>query len=277
MSPQRSAEIVRVAERALLVRFPRVELDAAVAKAQAVFFFLEAKARQRLSLKGKTEGEDGSEELPWKRETEDEERRSLKGKARDRDGGVDEAGVVGLVEEVVLGAGSVMVRFDSFCGSDDVSRLRAVVGELESSSPAFVSSSREHRVAVRYGGQGGPDLETVAREVGLSADSVVSLHAGAEYRVAFVGFSPGYPYLLGLPPELSVARLPSPRARVPAGSVGIAGPFSGIYPSATPGGWKLLGRLDEAETPLFDPLRVPPARFAPGDRVRFVPAGAPRR
>jgi hypothetical protein len=91
---------------------------------------------------------------------------------------------------------------------------------------------------------------------------------------AVLGFSPGFPYLIGLPRELEVERLPSPRPRVPAGSVAIAGPFAGVYPSATPGGWRLLGRLGEREAPLFDPRRDPPARFAPGDRVRFVPCAA---
>jgi KipI family sensor histidine kinase inhibitor len=125
---------------------------------------------------------------------------------------------------------------------------------------------------VRYGGEEGPDLEAVAREVGVGPARVVALHSSAVYRVAFVGFSPGFAYLLGLPPELEVPRLAAPRERVAAGSVAVAGPFSAIYPSATPGGWRLLGRILATGPPLFDPTSERPSRLAPGDRVRFVAA-----
>ena len=98
---------------------------------------------------------------------------------------------------------------------------------------------------------------------------VVELHSEAEYTVAFIGFQPGFPYLLGLPAELAVRRLASPRVKVPAGSVAIAGEYSGIYPGATPGGWRLIGRT---ETVLFDAENTPPSILQPGDMVRFVPA-----
>jgi KipI family sensor histidine kinase inhibitor len=123
---------------------------------------------------------------------------------------------------------------------------------------------------VRFGraaGDSGADLETVATACALAAAEVVARFCAATYTVAFVGFAPGFPYLVGLPPELEVARLPSPRPRVPAGAVAIAGPFAGVYPSATPGGWRLLGA---AEIRLFDPAATLPARLAAGDRVRFV-------
>lgn len=123
-------------------------------------------------------------------------------------------------------------------------------------------------VPVRYGGDDGPDLADVARLSGLSPDELVARHAAAPYRVAFLGFAPGFPYLTGLPRELHVPRLASPRTRVPAGSVAIAGAQAGIYPSPSPGGWRLLGRTDLA---LYTPDDDPPARLAPGDRVRFVP------
>jgi KipI family sensor histidine kinase inhibitor len=134
-----------------------------------------------------------------------------------------------------------------------------------------VETAHSHVIEVRYGGEDGPDLLAVAAETGLSPERVVELHSGAEYRVAFVGFCPGFPYLVGLPRELELPRLASPRARVPAGSVAIAGAFSAIYPSATPGGWRLLGRTDAT---LFDFAATPPAALAPGDRVRFVPRRA---
>jgi KipI family sensor histidine kinase inhibitor len=113
----------------------------------------------------------------------------------------------------------------------------------------------------------GPDLEEVARIVSLSAEEVVKRHAAAEYVVAFIGFAPGFAYLIGGDERLYVPRLSQPRVRVPAGSVAIAGPYSGVYPRESPGGWRLLGQTSFA---LFDPAAAPPALLAPGDRVRFA-------
>jgi KipI family sensor histidine kinase inhibitor len=113
----------------------------------------------------------------------------------------------------------------------------------------------------------GPDLDEVAALTGLSRDEVIALHAGATYTVAFLGFAPGFAYLVGLDPRLEVSRRAEPRVRVPAGAVAIAGPYSGVYPRESPGGWRLLGSADVA---MFDPGRTPPALLAPGDRVRFI-------
>ena len=118
-------------------------------------------------------------------------------------------------------------------------------------------------IAVHYDG---PDLDLVAETAGLTAAEVVDLHTGADYRVAFCGFAPGFAYLTGLPEPLRQPRLDSPRTKVPAGSVGVAGEFTAAYPRATPGGWRLIGRTD---APLFDPRRPTPALLTPGDRVRF--------
>ncbi|HEY3505524.1 MAG TPA: allophanate hydrolase subunit 1 [Actinocatenispora sp.] len=112
----------------------------------------------------------------------------------------------------------------------------------------------------------GPDLADVADLWGTSVEVVVARHTGTAFRVAFCGFSPGFGYLTGLPPDLAVPRLPSPRPRVAAGSVGLAGEYSGVYPSASPGGWRLIGRTDAV---LFDPDASPPALLAPGTSVRF--------
>jgi KipI family sensor histidine kinase inhibitor len=112
----------------------------------------------------------------------------------------------------------------------------------------------------------GPDLAAVADETGMSMDEVVHRHTGADYVVAFCGFTPGFAYLSGLPPELHLPRLPEPRTRVPAGAVGIAGGFTGVYPRPSPGGWRLLGRTS---APLWDVDRDPPALLAPGTAVRF--------
>jgi KipI family sensor histidine kinase inhibitor len=113
----------------------------------------------------------------------------------------------------------------------------------------------------------GADLADVARLTGCTPDEVVARHTGSVYTVAFGGFMPGFAYLTGLDPALRVPRLDSPRERVPPGSVAIADEFSAVYPAASPGGWRLLGRCDAV---LFDVDREPPALLQPGARVRFV-------
>ncbi len=113
----------------------------------------------------------------------------------------------------------------------------------------------------------GPDLEEVARLTGLSQEEVVARHTGAEHVAAFLGFQPGFAYLTGGDELLHVPRREVPRTRVPGGTVAIAGPYSGVYPRDSPGGWRLLGSTTAA---MFDPAREPPALLAPGDRVRFV-------
>jgi len=123
-------------------------------------------------------------------------------------------------------------------------------------------------IPVRYGGSDGPDLAAVAELTGLSAAQVVELQAATALRVLFLGFAPGFGYLGPLPGALVVPRRATPRTRVPAGSVAIAGPHAAVYPVESPGGWHLLGRTSLA---LWHPLRTPPATLLPGDRVRFVP------
>jgi len=107
----------------------------------------------------------------------------------------------------------------------------------------------------------------------LLTEEFARRHAAASYRVAFVGFAPGFGYLSGLPPELAAARLSSPRPRVPAGSVAIGGAWTGIYPSASPGGWRLIGRTSVR---LFEPRGDPPSLLAPGDRVEFEVTRGPK-
>jgi KipI family sensor histidine kinase inhibitor len=114
----------------------------------------------------------------------------------------------------------------------------------------------------------GADLDEVAEEAGLSPDEVITRHAAGNYLVGWLGFSPGFGYLTGLDPALHVARRETPRTSVPAGSVAIAGPLAAVYPSASPGGWRLLGRTSAR---LWDERREPPAALAPGQRVRFRP------
>jgi len=114
----------------------------------------------------------------------------------------------------------------------------------------------------------GPDLADVAARAALSVAEVIELHAGAEYRAAFCGFAPGFVYLTGLPAALWRPRRAEPRPRVPAGSVAIGAEFTGVYPTASPGGWHLLGHTEEA---MWDATRERPSFIVPGDRVRFVP------
>lgn len=121
-------------------------------------------------------------------------------------------------------------------------------------------------IPVRYGGAHGPDLEALAEARGLTAEAVVALHTAPEYVVHFVGFMPGFAYLGGLDARLATPRRDVPRTVVPAGSVGIGGVQTGVYPVASPGGWHLIGRTEVA---LFDPSREPAALLAAGDRVRF--------
>ena len=135
------------------------------------------------------------------------------------------------------------------------------------SAPKKARVAREHVVPVVYGGEYGPDLEHVAKLAKRSVAEVIKLHAGATYHVAALGFTPGFPYLFGLPEALATPRRVTPRLRVPPGSVGIGGTQTGIYPRETPGGWQLIGRTT---LELFDPARAEgSALFAAGDRVRF--------
>lgn len=142
---------------------------------------------------------------------------------------------------------------------------------------ATLAATAPHRtieIPVAYGNEAGPDLESAAAELGLTPRQLAQRHAAGEYTVAMVGFAPGFPYLLGLDPELALPRLATPRTVVPAGSIGIGGAQTGIYPRESPGGWRLIGH-----TPLtlFDASRDPPALLAPGDRVRFIAVEAPAR
>lgn len=135
-------------------------------------------------------------------------------------------------------------------------------------SDALEPESRLIEIPVTYGGSGGPDLAHVARHAELSEKQVVELHAAQDYVVWFIGFQPGFAYLGGMAEALATPRRAEPRLLVPAGTVGIGGAQTGIYPLATPGGWQLIGH-----TPLtlFDAQRSEPALLRPGDSVRFVP------
>jgi KipI family sensor histidine kinase inhibitor len=174
------------------------------------------------------------------------------------------------VVDLVPAYASLLVRFDPLATS--AAALRAALDDALALAALGMGRSRARqrvvRIPVAYGGAAGPDLEEVARLVGVAPVEVIRRHASASYTVAFLGFLAGFPYLSGLPPELAVPRLASPRTSVPEGSVALAERQAGIYSVASPGGWRVVGR-----TPLrlFDAQRDPPALLRPGDHVRFVP------
>jgi KipI family sensor histidine kinase inhibitor len=179
---------------------------------------------------------------------------------------VREAGIPG-VRAVVPTYRTVAVFFDPLV--TDVALVAHVLKEAEHARTSQVHvGSRTVDVPVVYGGEYGPDLEQVGARTGISVQEVIERHASKSYRVYMLGFLPGFAYMGTVDDAIAAPRRQSPRVRVPAGSVGIAGHQTGIYPRVSPGGWQLIGR-----TPLeiFDPGRTPASLFSPGDHVRFRP------
>jgi KipI family sensor histidine kinase inhibitor len=171
---------------------------------------------------------------------------------------------LGPIRDVCTAYSTVAVYFDP---------LRTRFGDIEELArkefarlpvSVEVDSSRSFTVPARYDG---PDLETVAAAAGLSSGEVIALHSGTEYRVQAVGFAPGFAYLGDVAPPLRLPRREWPRARVPAGAIGIADRHTAVYPFETPGGWHLVGSTD---TVMFDLNRNPAALLRVGDRVRFI-------
>ena len=171
------------------------------------------------------------------------------------------------VVEIVPTYRSLLVHYDP--AKVTASGLEDHIRELgESLDEQAAGDPRVVRIPTLYGGEHGPDLEFVAQHAGITVDEAVAVHSGTDYLVYMMGFSPGFPYLGGLSDRLVTPRLETPRPVIPAGSVGIAESQTGVYPVASPGGWRLIGR-----TPLkmFDPAREPPALLSAGDFIRFAP------
>nr|WP_221634148.1 allophanate hydrolase subunit 1 [Nocardioides luti] len=166
-------------------------------------------------------------------------------------------GLAGGCEEVVPAARTVL-----FDGVADVGALEAALAGWTPTEESVDGPLVE--IQVTYDGS---DLAVVAEAWGTDEAGVVAAHTAVDFTAAFCGFAPGFAYLAGLPEERWVPRLESPRARLPAGSVGLADRWCGVYPTESPGGWRLLGRTDAV---LWDPAREQPALLAPGTRVRFV-------
>ena len=174
-------------------------------------------------------------------------------------------GVVGIIPAYV----SLLILYDPL----EVNYLAVkswVEVRMETCPSGQVRTPRRVEIPVRYGGEDGPDLADVADYHGLPPEDVIRKHTALTYRVGMMGFTPGFAYLMGLDPALATPRLATPRTLVPAGSVGIAGVQTGIYPLDSPGGWRLIGRT---ESKLFDPQQDPPFLLSPGDEVCFVAEG----
>jgi len=184
------------------------------------------------------------------------------------------------VTDVAPAYASVCVRYDPRAWLDPTgtsapherigAHIEAIVSTWQPATdqPQLISPNDADcvEIPVCYGGEFGPDLGDVAKHAGLDEDEVVARHSSAEYRVAMLGFAPGFAYLLGLDARLHTPRRATPRTRVPAGAVAIGGAQTGVYPRELPGGWHIVGRTPRV---LFDAAREPPALLAPGQRVRF--------
>jgi inhibitor of KinA len=182
-------------------------------------------------------------------------------------GALERADIPGL-RDVVPTYHTVAVHFDP--RRIDRARLQADLNRLSAAATsAQEPEPRTIEIPVRYGGESGPDLASVAMFGGCSEEEVVRLHAGVVYRVYMLGFLPGFAYLGVVDRRIAMPRLESPRVRVPGGSVGIAGVQTGVYPCDSPGGWRIIGRT---AMKLFDPDGVEPLSLGAGDRVKFMAA-----
>ena len=189
----------------------------------------------------------------------------LSGMVVDRSSIISNAGIIG-VTDVVPAYATVGVHYDPLViAFDDLRDRLSALMDCVPAEQRPASEPRLHTVTVNYDGE---DLDDVAARSGLSRNAVIELHSSAEYRVFVIGFVPGFAYLGQLDEQISIPRRPSPRPRVPAGSVAIADRQTAIYPSATPGGWHIIGR---ANVTLFNPALDEPSLFRVGDRVRFAP------
>ncbi len=182
--------------------------------------------------------------------------------------GLEGTRIRGLIE-VIPTYRSLGIEYDPLVTSFDEleRRVREVAGHLD---PRILPAAKLVRIRTVYGGIYGPDLPFVAQHAGLSEAEVIRLHSQTVYHVYMIGFSAGFAYLGGLPERLHTPRLPSPRLKVPKGSVAIGGSQTGAYPAETPGGWRIIGRTSAN---LFDPSKEIPTPVQPGDNVQFVPIG----
>jgi KipI family sensor histidine kinase inhibitor len=172
------------------------------------------------------------------------------------------------VRDVVPSYCTVGIHFDPLL--TDLAALERAIQEEARRLPADIAAATAppRRIEVRYGGEHGPDLASVAEFAGCTPEDVIERHSSRLYRVYMIGFVPGFCYMGRVDSTIAAPRRRVPRERVPAGSVGIAGEQTGVYPISTPGGWQLIGRTDAV---MFDANREPPSLLQPGELVQFVP------
>lgn len=180
--------------------------------------------------------------------------------------GIQSAGIHG-VQETVPTFCSLTVYYDPLV-LPRKKLERVILRLLASYREGGTGQKRVFQIPVCYEGEFAPDMEEVCRLTGLTRQQVIALHSGADYLIYMLGFLPGFPYLGGMDPRLEVPRLDSPRTRIPPGAVGIGGKQTGIYPLASPGGWRLIGRTPAV---LYDPNRENPTLYQAGDYIRFYP------
>ncbi|WDI33049.1 5-oxoprolinase subunit PxpB [Hyphococcus flavus] len=171
------------------------------------------------------------------------------------------------INDAVAGVDSVVLRFDPAVMAASAAR-KCFEDTLNNTSLTLTPPQRRIDIPVCYGGEYGPDLESLSKRLSFTNDDIIKKHASASYRVLTIGFAPGFMYLGPLDPALHVERLETPRVRVPAGSVGIAGAMTGVYSLSSPGGWRIIGRTPRK---LFNPDNDDPFTFSPGDEIRFSP------
>ena len=178
----------------------------------------------------------------------------------------DQLRTTDVFESVVPGLQSLAVRFDPrlIDESEVEDRIRQAMRSL--ASPAAAKPAEEYVIRVRYGGENGPDFDDVCARTGLTPDALIAQHSAPVYGVDLIGFTPGFTYLAGLPKSLYLPRRDTPRIRLPAGSIGIAGAYSGIYAMAGPGGWSIIGITEDV---LFDSELPDPFLVKPGMTIRF--------
>lgn len=190
----------------------------------------------------------------------------INGKIRSMVQALEREEILGI-DEVIATYRSILVLYNPFIFTFKtlVEKLKEVEGSLKALDPSQVTIIELPTV---YGGQYGPDLDFVAKHNNLSQEEVIDLHSSRDYLVYMLGFTPGFSYLGGMSPKIETPRLKNPRSKIPAGSTGIAGKQTGIYPIDSPGGWQLIGR-----TPikLYSPLDDPPVLLEAGNYVRFLP------
>ena len=174
--------------------------------------------------------------------------------------------IPGIVETVPTYR-SLMVHYDpeAIRYAPLAERLRGLLGRLDQIA---IPPSQVLEIPVLYGGEMGPDLEVVAQHAGKTPEEVVGIHTSADYLIYMLGFTPGFAYLGGMSGEIAAPRLETPRVKIPAGSVGIAGSQTGVYPIDSPGGWQLIGRTPVR---MYDPEREPPILPQAGQYIRFYP------